>query len=68
MSMKKKLIRPTATEDAAITRAALSDPDSLPITDEEWSEIKHRLVRGRAEPVARRTGSALVNHKPKHSA
>jgi hypothetical protein len=44
--MKKKLIRPTAEEDAAITKAALSDPDNPPITEEEWNEIKHRVVRG----------------------
>jgi len=28
--MKKKLIRPSAKEDAAITKAAKSDPDSRP--------------------------------------
>jgi hypothetical protein len=44
--MKKKLIRPTAEEDAAITKGALSDPDNPPITEEEWNEIKHRVVRG----------------------
>ena len=54
--MKKKLIRPTAEEDAAITKAAMADPDSMPLTDEEWNEIKHRVVRGsRAkEPVTLR--------------
>jgi uncharacterized protein (DUF4415 family) len=45
--MKKKIIRPTAEEDAVITKAALSDPDNPPITEEEWNEIKHRVVRGR---------------------
>ena len=42
----KKIIRPTPEEDAAITKAAMSDPDSLPFTDEEWEQIKPRLVRG----------------------
>lgn len=40
--MKKKIIRPSPAEDAAITKAALSDPDSLPFTEEEWNEIKKR--------------------------
>jgi uncharacterized protein (DUF4415 family) len=44
--MEKKLIRLSTEEDAAITKAALSDPDNLPITEEEWSEIKHSIVRG----------------------
>jgi hypothetical protein len=44
--MKKKLIRPTAEEDAAITKAAMADPDNPPNTEEEWNEIKHRVVRG----------------------
>jgi uncharacterized protein (DUF4415 family) len=49
--MKKKIIRPTAEEDAAITKAAMSDPDSLPFTDEEWEQIRPRLVRGRGRPL-----------------
>jgi hypothetical protein len=69
MLMKKKLIRPSAAEDAEITKAALSDPDNLPMTDEEWSEIKHRLVHGRTSPVGRRTSNdALINNKLKDTA
>jgi uncharacterized protein (DUF4415 family) len=49
--MKKKLIRLSAEEDAAINKAALSDPDNPPITEEEWKEIKHRVVRGRGRPI-----------------
>jgi len=49
--MKKKIIRPSAKEDVAITKAALSDPDSLPLTDEEWNEVKHRTIRGRGRPL-----------------
>ena len=49
--MKKKLIRLSAEEDAAVTKAAMSDPDSLPLTDEEWEKIKPRLVRGRGRPL-----------------
>lgn len=38
---------PTAEEDAAITAAALSDPDAQPLTDEAWATIKPVLRRGR---------------------
>ena len=40
------LIR-TPEEDAAITAAALSDPDARPYTDEEWEAVKPLLRRGR---------------------
>lgn len=36
---------PTDEEDAAITAAALSDPDALPLTDEEWERVEPRLRR-----------------------
>ncbi len=44
--MKKKLIRPTDIEDAQITAAALTDPDNLPLTDNELNKFK----RGRGRP------------------
>jgi len=34
-------------EDAAITAAALADPDALPLTDEEWERVRPALRRGR---------------------
>jgi uncharacterized protein (DUF4415 family) len=43
--MRPKLIRPTDSEDAKITAAALADPDNLPLTDAELSQFKR--VRGR---------------------
>jgi uncharacterized protein (DUF4415 family) len=43
--MRKILIRPTDSEDAQITAAALTDPDNLPLTDAELSQFKP--VRGR---------------------
>ena len=49
--MKKKLIRPSAKEDAAITKAAKSDPDSRPFTNKEWAKVKPTLVRGRGRPL-----------------
>lgn len=38
---------PSPEEDAAITAAALTDPDAAPLTDEEWAEVKPFLRRGR---------------------
>ncbi|MEQ1488174.1 MAG: BrnA antitoxin family protein [Methylotenera sp.] len=49
--MNKKLIRPTAAEDAAITAAAMSDPNAIPFTDSEWNQAKTQLKRGAGRPV-----------------
>jgi uncharacterized protein (DUF4415 family) len=43
--LKTGTIQPTDQEDAAITAAALSDPDALPLTDKEFSRL--RPTRGR---------------------
>lgn len=45
--MSKKLIRPTEAEDAQITAAALTDPDNLPLTNEELQQF--RRTRGRPQ-------------------
>lgn len=43
----------TPEEDAAITAAAMSDPDSIPLTDEEWKEVeKTGRVGRRGRPKA----------------
>lgn len=39
-------VLPTVEEDQEITDAALIDPDCPPITEDEWEEIRLRLVRG----------------------
>ena len=41
------LILPTPEEDAAITAAAMSDPDAMPFTDAEWAQVKPLVRRGR---------------------
>jgi uncharacterized protein (DUF4415 family) len=38
--LKPGTIIPTPAEDAVITAAALSDPDAMPFTDEEWDAVK----------------------------
>ena len=49
--MKKKLIRHSAAKDAAITKAAMADPDNLPLTDQEWEKVRPTLIRGRGRPL-----------------
>lgn len=56
--MLPTLIRPTDKEDAAITAAALSDPDALPLTDAEWAAVKPTLRRGR--PLAATTKERIT--------
>ncbi len=41
------LILPTPAEDAAITAAAMTDPDAVPFTDAEWDAVKPLVRRGR---------------------
>ena len=58
--LKPGTIRPTPEEDAAITAAAMSDPDAIPLTDEEWKAVKPTLRWGAAfAPVAQQ---ALTMH------
>jgi len=51
-ALKPGHISPTPEEDAAITAAAMSDPDALPITDEEWQAARP-FMRVGARPVGR---------------
>ena len=43
----RTIILPTPEEDAAITAAAMSDPDALPLTDEEWEKVRPTVRMGR---------------------
>jgi uncharacterized protein (DUF4415 family) len=49
----RTIILPTPEEDAAITAAAMADPDAMPLTDAEWEAAKPQLRRGR--PIAEHT-------------
>ena len=40
--LKAGTILPSPEEDAAITAAAMSDPDAQPLTDAEWQEFKKK--------------------------
>jgi uncharacterized protein (DUF4415 family) len=51
--LKPGTIWPTPEEDKAITEAAMSDPDALPLTDEEFAKLK-RVGRPRAATTKKR--------------
>lgn len=38
--LKAGTILPTPAEDAAITAAAMADPDAMPFTDAQWAQVK----------------------------
>ena len=44
--MSHKLIPPTEQEDKSITKAALSDSDNLPLTDNELLTMRPAKARG----------------------
>ena len=58
--MKKKLIKPSASEDLAITKAARSDIDNRPITKKDWDSVKSRVVRGRGRPIGSGTKEQIT--------
>ncbi len=49
-SKSGRFIRPTPEEDAAIIAGALSDPDTILYTDEEWEKTVERRKRARGRP------------------
>ncbi|MDR2244968.1 MAG: BrnA antitoxin family protein [Burkholderiales bacterium] len=54
--LKPGTIIPTAEEDAFITASAMTDPDAIPLTDEEWETVKPlvRIGRPKAEVTKER--------------
>jgi len=45
--LKPNTLISTPEENAAITKAVVSDPDARPFTDEEWKQAKPMLHLGR---------------------
>lgn len=56
--LKPGTVFPTQEEDAAITAAALQDPDAIPYTDNEWEVVK--TARGRGRPAG--SGSKIATN------
>lgn len=61
MSRKLKLIPPTDAEDAAITAAALQDPDTPPLSDAELASLRPR--RGHP-PTMQRKVQVSIRYSP----
>ena len=57
--LKTGTILPTPAEDAAITAAAMSDPDAVPFTDFHWEQVKSLVRRGRPLGSASKTQVTL---------
>jgi hypothetical protein len=49
MEKAKKLIRLSVREDAAVTKAAISDPHARPFTNGQWNKAKQFLIRGKVQ-------------------
>ncbi|MES2264730.1 MAG: BrnA antitoxin family protein [Pseudomonadota bacterium] len=45
--LKPGTVFPTPEEDAAITKAAMEDPDAMPYTDAEWAKVTFKRGPGR---------------------
>jgi len=48
------VIYPTPEEDAQLVAAAMSDPDNLPFTDDEWEAVKPLVRVGRPRSAVKR--------------
>ena len=57
--LKPGTVLPTAQEDAAITQAAMQDPDARPYTDEEWATLKPTRGRGRPAGSGTKVATSL---------
>ena len=57
--LKPGTVVPSDEEDAVITAAALSDPDALPLTDEEWAAVKPSLRVGRPPSAVRKVSTTI---------
>ena len=63
-SAKVNLKMPTIEEDESITAAAESDPDALPLTDQQLSEmVPLRLLRGRPK-LANKKQLVSIRYSP----
>lgn len=45
--LKAGTLIPTSDEAAAITAAAMSDPDAVPLTDDQWNRVRPTVRVGR---------------------
>jgi uncharacterized protein (DUF4415 family) len=62
MTSKRKFHIPSADEDAAITAAALSDPDNPPLTDDQLNNL--RPAREVLPGMIGETAAAMILRRP----
>ena len=55
IEMTKRLIKLSPQEDAAVTKAATSDVNALPLTNAQWNKVKQALTRGPAQFLRKST-------------
>lgn len=58
--LKPGTVFPTPEEDAAITAAALSDPDAQPLTDAELAQFHLAYGRGRPQQAVTRVPTSIL--------
>jgi hypothetical protein len=56
----KKIISYSAAEDAAIAKATMEDPDSIPFIDEKWEKARSTMVHGRGNPMDHKANTAIT--------
>lgn len=57
--LKPGTIIPTPEEDAAITAAAMTDPDAMPLSDSEWNVVKPRARVGRPPKIVHKVPTTI---------
>ena len=57
--LKAGTVFPTAEEDAAITMAAMADPDATPLTEAEWAGVKPKRGPGRPEGSGKKEAATI---------
>lgn len=62
-ALKPNTILPTIEEDEAITAAALSDADSVPLTDSEWRRVQSKLFneKNKEERIALKLSNDVIS-------
>ncbi len=58
--LKSGTVWPTDEENAAITEAAMADPDARPLTDEEWKSAKFKPFSQRGRPRLEATKDSIT--------
>jgi len=61
-TLKPDTVIPTPEEEAEILAAAMNDPDSRPLTDEEWERVLPQVRVGLKVPVTMRLDADVAGY------